>query len=50
MLALLLLLLLLVLVFGGLGVFVAKVFFIALVVALIAALVMGGGWARRSRT
>ena len=48
MLALLLILLLLILLFGGLGVFVAKVFFIALAVALIAALVTGGGLMRRS--
>ena len=48
MLALLLLLLLFVLVFGGLGIFVAKVFFIALAVVLIASLVAGGGLVRRS--
>jgi hypothetical protein len=44
MLALLLLLLLLVLVFGGLGVFVAKVFFVALAVALVLSLITGGFW------
>jgi hypothetical protein len=47
MLALLALLLLLVLLFGGLGVFVAKTFFVALLVVLIAALVLGGlSWNR----
>jgi hypothetical protein len=47
MLALLLILLLLVLLFGGLGVFVAKVFFIALAAVLIVGLVTGGAMARR---
>lgn len=47
MIALLLLLLLLVLLFGGLGVFVAKVFFVALAVVLIAGLLSGGYAARR---
>lgn len=47
MLALVLLLLLLVLVFGGLGIFVAKVFFVALAVVLIVGLLAGGGLARR---
>lgn len=47
MVALLLLLLLLVLLFGGLGIFVAKVFFIALAVVLVAGLLAGGGFARR---
>jgi hypothetical protein len=42
MLAALLLLVLLVLLFGGLGIFVAKVFFIALAVAVVLALVSGG--------
>ena len=48
MVPLLLLLLLLVLLFGGLGIFVAKVFFVALAVVLIAGLLAGGGLARRS--
>jgi hypothetical protein len=47
MLLLLLFLLLLVLLFGGLGVFVAKVFFIALAVVLIVGLLSGGYAARR---
>jgi hypothetical protein len=47
MVALLLILLLLVLLFGGLGVFVAKAFFIALAVVLIAGLLAGGTIARR---
>lgn len=42
MVGILVLLLLLVLVFGGLGVFVAKVFLIAMVVALLLSLVSGG--------
>jgi hypothetical protein len=42
MLAALLLILLLVLVFGGLGIFVAKVFFIALAVAILLSLITGG--------
>lgn len=42
MLGILLLLLLLVLLFGGLGVFVAKAFFIALAVALVLSIVSGG--------
>ena len=42
------LLLLLILLFGGLGVFVAKVFFIAMAVALLVALVTGGYSYRRS--
>ncbi len=41
MIALLLLLLLLVVLFGGLGIFVAKVFLIGLVIALLVGLVMG---------
>jgi hypothetical protein len=45
--ALLLLLILLVLVFGGLGIFVAKVFFIALAVALVLSLVSGTTIVRR---
>jgi hypothetical protein len=45
--ALLLILLLLVLLFGGLGVFVAKVFFIALAVALVLSLVSGASVMRR---
>ena len=47
MLPALLILLLLVLLFGGLGIFVAKVFFIALAVVLIASLVTGGMFSRR---
>ncbi len=43
----LLFLLLLVLLFGGLGVFVAKVFFLALAVVLILSLVSGGFYLRR---
>ena len=43
MIALLLLLLLLVILFGALGIFVAKVFFIALAVALVISLLAGGG-------
>ena len=41
--ALLLLLLLLVILFGALGIFVAKLFFIALAVALVVSLLAGGG-------
>lgn len=48
MLLALVLLLLLILLFGGLGVFVAKVFFIAMAVVLIAALLTGGYSYRRS--
>jgi hypothetical protein len=48
MLALLLLLLLLVVVFGGLGMFVAKVFFIGIAAVLIIGLLAGGGLARRA--
>jgi hypothetical protein len=44
MLALLLVALLLVVLFGGLGVFVAKVFLVGLVIALIIALIGGWGW------
>ena len=47
MLVALLLLLLLVLLFGGLGIFVAKVFFIALAVVLVASLLAGGSFMRR---
>ena len=43
MIALLLLLLLVVILFGALGIFVAKVFFIALGVALVISLLAGGG-------
>ena len=46
MIAALLILLLLILLFGGLGIFVAKVFFIALAVALILSLVTGGFYLR----
>ena len=42
MLAFLLILLLLVLLFGGLGVFVAKVFLVAALVALLVSVVSGG--------
>ncbi len=42
MLAALLILLLLILVFGGLGIFVAKVFFVALAIAVVLSLVTGG--------
>ena len=45
--ALLFILLLLVLLFGGLGVFVAKVFFIALLVALVLSFVSGASVMRR---
>jgi len=48
MVALLLVLLLLILLFGGLGVFVAKVFLLGLFIALIVGLVAGfGGYRRR---
>ena len=47
MLALLLLLILLVLLFGGLGVFVAKIFFIALAVVLVLSLLAGASLTRR---
>jgi hypothetical protein len=46
MLAVLLLLLLLILLFGGLGIFVAKAFLIALAVVLVAGLIAGGGYLR----
>jgi hypothetical protein len=42
MLLALVLLLLLIVLFGGLGIFVAKVFFVAMAVALLIALVTGG--------
>lgn len=42
MLALLLVLLLLVLLFGGLGIFVAKTFLLALAIVLVASLLTGG--------
>jgi hypothetical protein len=48
-LALLLVLLLLVLLFGGLGVFVAKVFLIGLLVALLLSFVAGGALYRGRR-
>jgi hypothetical protein len=47
MLALLLILLLLVLLFGGLGVFVAKVFLFVALVALAVSLLSGGVYFRR---
>ena len=43
MIALLVLLVLLLLIFGGLGIFVAKLFFIGLVAALVVALLAGVG-------
>jgi hypothetical protein len=46
MIALLVLLLLLVLLFGGLGIFVAKAFFIALAVVLLVSLLAGAGTLR----
>ena len=49
MLAALLLLVLLVLLCGGLGLFVAKVFFIALAIALVLSLVTGGLYVGRGR-
>jgi len=43
-----LLLLLLVLLFGGLGIFVAKVFLLGLIVAALVGILAGfGGWSRR---
>ena len=48
MIALLLVLLLLILLFGGLGIFVAKVFFVAMAVVLIAGLLTGATGMRRS--
>jgi hypothetical protein len=47
MLTLLLVILLLVLLFGGLGVFVAEVFLIGLLIALIVGLFAGSGYNRR---
>ncbi|HZQ34892.1 MAG TPA: hypothetical protein VFD32_03090 [Dehalococcoidia bacterium] len=47
MLALLVLLILLFLVFGGLGLFVAKWLLIICLIALVAALITGGGYYRR---
>ncbi len=47
MVAALLILLLLILVFGGLGIFVAKVFLIALAVAWLLSLVTGTSYVRR---
>ena len=47
MLALLLILLLLVLLFGGLGIFVAKLFFFAMAAVLIVGLITGGLVGRR---
>ena len=46
MIALLVLLVLLLLVFGGLGIFVAKLFFVGLIAALVIALIAGAGVAR----
>ena len=46
MIALLLLLLLLILLFGGLGIFIAKAFFIALAVILLVSLLAGAGTLR----
>lgn len=47
MLALLLLLILGILLFGGLGIFVAKVFFLVMAVMLLVSLVGGGTYIRR---
>ena len=47
MLALLLILLLGVLLFGGLGIFVAKVFFVVMAVMLLVSLIGGGTYIRR---
>jgi hypothetical protein len=47
MVAALILLILLVLLFGGLGVFVAKIFFLALVAVLLMSLIGGGVYSRR---
>lgn len=47
MIAALLLLLVLVLLFGGLGVFVAKIFFLALAAVLIVSLITGSSYYRR---
>ena len=47
MVALLLILLLLILLFGGLGIFVAKLFFVALAVVLIIGLFSGARLSRR---
>ena len=49
MVGLLLLLLLLVLLFGGLGIFVAKVFLIALAAVLVVSLLSGGAYVGRRR-
>jgi len=49
MIALLLVLLLLILLLGGLGVFVAKAFFIGLLAVLIVGLLAGGGLMRGTR-
>lgn len=49
LLAALLILLLLILLFGGLGIFVAKVFFIALLVVILVSLATGGMFARGRR-
>ena len=47
MLAALLLILLLVLLFGGLGIFVAKVFLLGLILAALIGIIAGyGGWSR----
>ncbi len=48
MIALLLLLLLMILLFCGLGIFVAKWFFILLAIALLVSLVTGGAFYRRA--
>lgn len=49
MLWLLLILLVLVFLFGGLGLFVAKVFLVGLLIVLLAGLVSGGVWMRGGR-
>ncbi|MBI2764458.1 MAG: hypothetical protein HYX53_00955 [Chloroflexi bacterium] len=47
--AILVVLLLLILVFGGLGIFVAKVFLLALLISVLLSLVTGGYWYRSRR-
>jgi hypothetical protein len=46
MIGVLLLLLLLILLFGGLGIFVAKVFLLGLIIAALLSVVTGGSWYR----
>lgn len=47
MIAVLLLLILMILLFGGLGLFVAKWFFILLAMALVVSVITGGAYVRR---